>query len=335
MPKLSVIIPVYNVENYLSKCIESVINQSFKDFELILINDGSTDRSGQICDEYLTKDKRIRVIHKNNEGVSKARNIGIDESKGEYLIFIDSDDWIEYNTFQCLIENIEIYKSDLIISGMIYDYYENEVLISNIKKTTDFLVNVNKKSLQVNFSNLFEKVNFLSSCNKMFLSKIIKNNNIKFDENSIIYEDFNFNLNVINNSNNITIVPNLLYHYRINSQECILSKRRKINLVSDIHKVSSSLLNFLNEINVCEEEKIKFYEYIFVLYHHCLNKLTEERNFLVSKEKRSVLRELSNDKIWRLVMNNYGYKLPFYKVLFMLMKVKLYAIAYWLIIIKL
>ena len=94
-PEISIIVPVYNADRYLKNCISSILNQSFYNFELILINDGSKDCSGEICDNYASKDKRVKVIHKNNEGVSIARNIGIDMSKGKYIMFCDSDDVIE------------------------------------------------------------------------------------------------------------------------------------------------------------------------------------------------------------------------------------------------
>ena len=93
MPKVSVIIPVYNVEQYLNRCIDSVLNQTYKDFEIILVDDGSTDKSGEICDVYAEKDSRITVIHKENGGLSDARNFGIDAARGDFLTFLDSDDY--------------------------------------------------------------------------------------------------------------------------------------------------------------------------------------------------------------------------------------------------
>lgn len=117
MPKISIIIPIYNVENYLEKCIQSVLNQTYKDFELLLIDDGSTDNSVKICDDYAQKDNRIRVIHKTNGGVSTARNEGIRNARGEYLGFIDSDDYIEPNMYETLINNIEEYGCDISICG--------------------------------------------------------------------------------------------------------------------------------------------------------------------------------------------------------------------------
>ena len=121
---ISVIIPVYNVEQYLHKCIDSILEQTFQNFELILVDDGSTDNSGKICDEYAIKDKRIIVIHQNNAGVSAARNTGLDSAKGEYIYFLDSDDWIESNALELLISLIE--KNNLDLSIMEIKETDNE-----------------------------------------------------------------------------------------------------------------------------------------------------------------------------------------------------------------
>ena len=96
MPTFSVVVPVYNVENYLSQCLNTLVNQSFKDFELILVNDGSTDTSGSLCEEWGKKDHRIKVIHKTNEGLGFARNTGIENCTGDYIVFVDSDDYVSY-----------------------------------------------------------------------------------------------------------------------------------------------------------------------------------------------------------------------------------------------
>ena len=115
--KISVIIPVYNVEKYLKRCLDSVINQTYKNLEIILIDDGSTDKSGNICDEYAAKDKRIIVIHKENGGLSDARNKGLDICTGDYISFIDSDDWIENGFYEYVVNNVK--DNDLLI----FDYY--------------------------------------------------------------------------------------------------------------------------------------------------------------------------------------------------------------------
>lgn len=115
LPKISVIIPVYNVENFLHRCVESVLKQSLQDFEIILVNDGSQDHSGEICNDYARKDKRITVVHKNNARVSAARNDGLKMAKGKYVSFIDSDDWIEPDMFQKMYKKAEELNLDIVM----------------------------------------------------------------------------------------------------------------------------------------------------------------------------------------------------------------------------
>lgn len=122
MSKISVIVPVYNVENYIEKCIESILSQTYTDFELLLINDGSSDKSGSICDTYANKDERIRVFHKKNEGVSIARNFGIKHSLGEWVCFVDSDDWVENLYLEKFVENKELDEDTMVSQGIIYDF---------------------------------------------------------------------------------------------------------------------------------------------------------------------------------------------------------------------
>src|SRR5690606_27364966 len=131
MPKVSVIIPVYNAEKYLRECLDSVLAQTFTDFEVLLINDGSTDASGKICDEYAEKDSRIKVFHKENGGVSSARNLGLDNAKGEWISFVDSDDTIEQETLATLANEVK----DLDIDGVIFGYKK---LINNKVSVYEF-----------------------------------------------------------------------------------------------------------------------------------------------------------------------------------------------------
>ena len=113
MAEISIIVPVYQVEKYIRQCIESILAQTFTDFELILVDDGSKDNSGKICDEYAEKDKRIRVIHKENDGLSDARNKGLDNASGNYFMFVDGDDYISPNMAECLYKKISEAKADI------------------------------------------------------------------------------------------------------------------------------------------------------------------------------------------------------------------------------
>jgi glycosyltransferase involved in cell wall biosynthesis len=119
MPKISIIVPVYKVEKYLRRCLDSIVAQTFTNWECILVDDGSPDNSGKICDEYAEKDTRFRVIHQENQGVSAARNKGLDEAKGEWIGFVDSDDWIEPNMYEYLYSNAIKTKADVVICGFV------------------------------------------------------------------------------------------------------------------------------------------------------------------------------------------------------------------------
>ena len=122
MPIISVILPVFNMEKYIDRCVNSVIGQSFSDWELILVDDGSTDGSGNICDEYAKKDSRIRVIHKKNGGVASARQIGTDEAEGKYSIHCDADDWIDSNMLENMYSEAQKENADIVVSNFYYNY---------------------------------------------------------------------------------------------------------------------------------------------------------------------------------------------------------------------
>lgn len=190
MPKVSVIVPVYNTEKYLPRCIESILAQTFTDFELILVNDGSTDNSGKICDEYAKKDSRIVVIHKENGGASSARNKGIDNAKGEWIAFVDSDDFVSehflYNFINALSDN-----TDLIIGG-ITKIDESKNILETRKYDAAFI------NFCQDFSYLFEKKilqKHNGPCAKLYKLSIINEHILRFHEDIISGEDVIFNYN--------------------------------------------------------------------------------------------------------------------------------------------
>ena len=177
MPKLSVIVPIYNVEEYLANCIESILNQTFKDFELILINDGSTDNSLEICYRYRDRDKRINVINKKNGGVSSARNIGIEISKGEYIAFVDPDDDIEINMYEELMGIMENNNVDIVVSGFKFiNLINNTSEKFNIYNRTNRII----KRKEINNEILIDILNLdncygygmYSCCNKIYKKEL-------------------------------------------------------------------------------------------------------------------------------------------------------------------
>ena len=131
MPLISIIVPVYNVEYYLHECLESLVNQTYFNLEIILIDDGSKDASGKICDEYAAKDSRIVVVHQENAGVSQARNCGIEMASGEYIMFVDSDDWVDSDICAVLMDSLSKYKTESSMCTYVREYTNNS-LVKNI-----------------------------------------------------------------------------------------------------------------------------------------------------------------------------------------------------------
>lgn len=213
--KISIVVPVYKVENYLRQCIESVINQTYKDIEIILVDDGSPDNCPAICDEYALKDNRISVIHKLNEGVSIARQIGVEIAQGEYVCFVDSDDWLELNAIERLAEPLKKQKTDVICAG----YYRVNG------------ANRNKHCLQYNAgiydydkikSDIYpflienEKARYFSPSlwGKLFRTSLYKNNQVR-NVKIIMGEDGACVKACIYNAKSMAIILDCVYNYRI------------------------------------------------------------------------------------------------------------------------
>lgn len=180
MPQISVIIPVYNAEKYLNRCIDSILAQSFTDFEVLLVDDGSPDGSGEICDNYIAKDSRIRVFHKQNEGVSSARNMGLDNAIGEWVTFVDADDWIEKDTLEQCIENSK--DVEFVRFGMKSVYGEN-LYIEDTRLE-------NSWTYKIYCANVFSRQTALGVCGGLYLRSIFTNNNIKFNPQYRLGEDW-------------------------------------------------------------------------------------------------------------------------------------------------
>jgi len=204
-PKVSIIVPVYNVEKYLHRCIDNILSQKFEDFELLLVNDGSKDSSGFICDEYAHKDQRVNVIHKENGGASSARNFGLDAASGEYIAFSDADDWMEEEWLSAMMENIG--NTDLVIAG--YVNHEGDEVVN---KHLSFATYSKDKFGDACFTLLKSfQMGFLWSM--LFRSSIIKSNHIIMDENMALQEDLDFILRFLIFSNSFMTIDSCQYHY--------------------------------------------------------------------------------------------------------------------------
>lgn len=211
MPKISVIVPVYKAEQYLPQCIDSILSQTYGDLELILVDDGSPDNSGTICDQYAKKDNRVRVFHKENEGVSSARNLGIEKSNGEWITFVDADDTLTTDTLsKC---SIFFKEADEIRFSMKYIYSEDGL------QTKDDVMPVMSKSQYV--STIIARKTILGVCGGLYKTKLFVDNNIRFDTELVNGEDWLVLLNVTLMANKVIILPDTFYLYNnVNNSSC-------------------------------------------------------------------------------------------------------------------
>ena len=210
--EISIIVPVYNVDKYLSVCVDSIRKQTFTNWELILIDDGSTDGSAIICDEYSKIDSRIYTIHKKNEGVAIARNTGINTAKGKWIAFIDSDDWIDDNYLEVMMYKAWNENADIVfLSNILYEFPDYPKL-----KCINYIRTIYTTDLFWDFlceNEMFNKGDG-GSCSKLFKSSLIQDNKIEFTPGNSLYEDTMFTLNCVCVSSKITISKNSYYHYR-------------------------------------------------------------------------------------------------------------------------
>lgn len=224
-PKISIIVPVYNVEQYLRRCIDSILNQSFTDFELLLIDDGSKDGSGDICDEYAIKDSRIKVFHKENGGVSSARNRGVDEATGEFIMFLDSDDSIVEHCFSFLFEKSKSLLDMTIFSFTKVSSSDKEV----VKKLTPAIATNHQDVLSIGLAlkeSLYTSEAFCFPWNKVYKRSIIKSNNIQFPLDISLREDEIFNYRYLLFCHSLEIISIPLYKYHFGTTGLTYRKRK-------------------------------------------------------------------------------------------------------------
>ena len=289
--KVSIIVPVYNVESYLKRCLESIINQTYKNIEIILIDDGSTDNSSSICDNYQEIDKRIKVIHQKNMGLSSARNKGLEIATGDYIWFIDSDDYIELNSLEVIIPYLK--KYDIVV----FNY--NEIINKKITKIKSFY----------NYNDIETKY-LLSHCNawnKIYKRELFNNN--LFPEKHI-YEDLYLIPTLILKTNKIVFLDKYLYNYvqRNNSL-----KNSANNTLDRIY----ALNNLYIKLNNKYKEEV---EYLFI-YNLLITSLIEE----VTNNCKYNIKELNkyvSSKSPKYYKNKYWQELGLIK------KIYLYLIYY-------
>lgn len=315
--EISVIVPVYNVDQFLENCLSSILKQTFEDFEVLLIDDGSSDKSGAICDKYAQKDKRIKVMHIENNGVSNARNLGIQEAKGKYIAFIDSDDYVEATYLETLLSTLKRNDVDCALCSFYSESIENSILaiMNEPIKPNEILTLFGSKDLLLVNPAVW---------NKLYIREIIIQNNITFDTKLRIGEDLLFYLTYLLFCTKIVYVDTPLYHYiqrpnsAINSQNC--KKNRDILLCVEkilcMYRSANNVSCFYSELEYLAIFHIYLSAIPRILIYDVNNSLIEElevflkRNFpsykqnpYLKKQRKSriILFDLIDKKRYHLV----------------------------------
>ena len=244
--QISIIVPVYNVEQYLSKCIESIIVQTYKNWELLLIDDGSSDKSGSICDEYAKRDNRIRVFHKSNAGVSSARNLGLEKAEGKWVTFVDADDWISNSLIESLYRPILLDGTIEFVQAGCTNYKNNT--ISDIEQQYGYLVSTEPTYVFNHFRGL--------TFSKLFNLNIIRTNELNFDEQMHTSEDMAFTLDYILHITKYCFIPEVGYYYRHNPNSLTHSKKIKpYNVALTEYKhLFSSVQRYIDKYQIPNKE---------------------------------------------------------------------------------
>lgn len=258
MAKVSVIVPVYKVENYLKKCVNSLINQTLKDIEIILVDDGSPDSCGKICDEYAKNDSRVKVIHKQNEGLSEARNVGIMAAKSPYIGFVDSDDYVAEDMYEILYENLIKTNADVSVCGL-YDCYSNKK-IPQFAKNDEFLILDNEQALKTALEGVKFSVN---AVNKLYRKELFSE--VKFPKGKLSEDAFTIP-KILSKASRVVFdsAPKYYYVHRGESITTSGFKRQDFNVIEAYRENLEFVRNNFKDLTKQAEFRLLWsYTYVF------------------------------------------------------------------------
>ena len=303
MDLISVIVPIYNRENRLDKCITSIINQTYRNLEIILINDGSTDNSLEKCYEYQRLDSRIKVVDKTNGGVSSARNEGIKNSCGDFIQFVDSDDYIELNMCETLLRYSQKENSDIIICGNKKEYsgkiYLNKCLNKTVKDISE---------IKEDFSMLYERYIFNSPCNKLYKRDIVIT---YFNEKISLGEDLVFNLSNLKNTHKVTFIEDCLYNYVKSCKDRLTNegfREDKFNIALMLYDEVNTFCDYYG-IEECYRDGVNtvFVNNILVLIYFLVN----DNSINLVTKKQLILEYINDSRLSKAIINYKGKKFRF------------------------
>lgn len=291
--RFSIVVPVFNSEKYIDKCLKSLLGQSFDDYQIILVDDGSTDESGKICDKAANLNKNVKVIHQDNKGQLAARIEGIKAAEGEYIVFCDSDDMLSRKALNVLDEKIKRYEPD----GVVYRLRRMTAhgLIKSRKERPfdDYLIN-NKADL---LRFLFSTSDYISMCLKCFRRELFKTSDFEQFFKYRIAEDFIQSIFLFENSNSVLVIPDELYYYRSNP-DSVINRERRAEKYEVSYSISRFVFDFVKNRPYFTQEDFVSQKYYTVL--SIIERLAEISNLPISFEKKTVFfEELKNDSFFK------------------------------------
>ncbi|MBE6091229.1 MAG: glycosyltransferase [Clostridium beijerinckii] len=312
---ISVIVPVYNVEKYLPQCIDSILNQTEKNLEIILVDDGSLDNSGKICDEFSKKDDRIVVIHKKNNGLSSARNAGLEIAKGNYIGFVDSDDWLDKSMYEILLKLLKENNSDISCC----DFFKTANSDGSIPHIDNEIINSynNIESLNNFYNDLYTQT--VVAWNKLYKRELFKDISYPVGK---IHEDEGTTYKLYYKANKITYTNMPLYYYRITPNSITTSKFNKKRL--DIIDVYDEKVKFIKNINNEDIYSKTLKWYLFKLincYFECSNNIENNTEYLtlinqkVSETYKSYVQSNKKQLHWIILFSIFKINPKLYKKL--------------------
>jgi len=342
LPKISIIVPVFNVAPFLNQCVDSLLTQSFSNVEVILINDGSTDGSGNICDEYAQKDPRICVIHQQNTGLSGARNEGLVHTTGDYVLYLDSDDWIEQDTCEIALKAALEYNADVVLWASVKEYVDRSVKVTVFPKKNIF----EGKSMKLFYRRIVglvgselkdpTKTDALSCVwGKLYRKDLIINSRAHFyDTKEVGSEDALFNIQVFGVVKKAVYLPYHFNHYRQNNPGS-LTRNYKPTYFKCYLNFFQIIQSFLEEKGLMNENKIALNNRIALSVINNFLNITSSGNAVSLVGKISLIKTVLNHRLYRTALKNLPLnEFPIHwKVFFLCCKIQFALGAYLLTII--
>lgn len=308
MPRVSVIVPIYNVEKYLDRCMESLLNQTLKNIEIIMVDDGSPDLCPQMCDEYAKKDSRVKVVHKKNAGLGLARNSGLDIATGEYVAFVDSDDYVGLDMYKTLYDRAEANKCDAVYCGFRTEVrenkwvYSNEVDVDQLWKREDvqqFMLDMIASGVGIKAERLYQ----MSVWHSIYKRSLIEENHFRFvSEREVASEDIPFQVDFLSKANTVAYVSKAFYSYCLNGTS--LTATLKPEKYARYKQLRACLLSKSSDAEYVSRVNRLFIGYTRSHLYDIINSTW--------KHKVAMINEIQSDDIWEEVRRNYSpANLPF------------------------